>query len=347
MSTPALSVLPERPRLCVVIPCRNEHAFIERCVRSVLSADPAGCDVLVLVSDGRSDDGTREVVEALAREHPNVLLVDNAVRTTPHALNLGLQARPFDVGMILGAHAELDAGYLRECMAVLRSDLSVGCVGGLITNVHATDLSRRIGLAMAHPVGVGSAHFRTGARGGYVDTAAFGLYRREVFDRVGWFDEDLVRNQDDEFNFRVTRGGFKIFLTLKATARYHVRATYRRLWRQYFQYGYWKVFVNRKHGTVTTLRQLVPALWVQAVVLGTILLLALPVVRPWVLAVFGLYLLLTGAAAWQAGGVRDGWGVWRAFAILHAAYGTGYWIGIYHALLKGIRPTEQHKRLSR
>jgi GT2 family glycosyltransferase len=121
---------------------------------------------------------------------------------------------------------------------------------------------------MSSVFGVGNAHFRTGGKSGCVDTVAFGAYRREVFERVGFFDEELARNQDDEFNYRVVQGGFKIFLDPAIQSDYFVRGSISKLYKQYDQYGYWKVFVNKKHGAVTTLRQLAPPLWVLFLLMG-------------------------------------------------------------------------------
>ena len=337
----------ERERLSVVIPCRNEEAYIERCVRSVLEADPCGADVTVLVCDGRSDDGTRRIVERLARAHPQVRLIDNPERTTPHALNRGLQAVPFNYGMILGAHAEIGKNYLRVCLDTLRRHADTGCAGGLLVNAYTDEVSRAIGMAMGHPFGVGNAHFRTGRKPGLVDTVAFGIYRRSVFEQVGWFDPELVRNQDDEFSFRLTQAGIGIRFDPEATAVYHVRATFAKLYRQYRQYGYWKVYVNRKHRAVTTVRQLVPALWVLYLFGGGLLVLACPPLRLlWAAGVL-LYALAGAYAATQAGPMRYFLGVLRAFWVLHMGYGLGYLHGILDFFLLRKGPARSGSELTR
>ncbi len=335
-------------KVSIVVPCRNEKHFIADCIRSIRAADPAGSLVTVLVCDGMSEDGTRAIVEQCAQADPSVLLIDNPQRTTPHALNIGLRHMPFDVGIILGAHAEIDPGFIRENLKVLDADISVGCAGGLIENVFDGPVSRRIGAAMGHPFGVGGAHFRTGARDGYVDTVAFGAYRREVFGRVGWFDEELVRNQDDEFNYRVVQGGFKIFLSRTVRSKYYVRASYGRLFRQYVQYGYWKVYVNRKHRTITTLRQLVPALFVLYLILAPVLAAVVPLLRWPLLAVLLLYVAAATFSAYRASARRgDMPGVMRAFITMHVAYGWGYLKGIVRFMLLGAMPSRASGSLTR
>ncbi len=343
-----LPPLPDRPRVSIVIPCRDEAGWIGRCLASLEAADRDAGAVTVLVCDGLSSDGTRDEIAAFTARLPWVKLLDNPERTTPHALNLGLRHQPFDVGIILGAHAEVMPDFITRNIAALRADPTAGCAGGIITNAYADARSRSIGRAMGHPFGVGGAHFRTGLRKGHVDTVAFGAYRREVFEAVGWFDEVLVRNQDDEFNYRVIKAGFKILLDPLIRSRYHVRASYAKLFRQYHQYGYWKVYVNKRHRAVTTLRQLVPAAWVAYLVFGALAVLLYPMLWPYVLASVVLYLLVGIASALHAeSGLRDLPGVLLAFMVLHVAYGLGYWQGILHFLVLGRDPSAGSKQMSR
>lgn len=336
------------PRVRVVIPCRNEVGYIERCLLSLVEADRTGLSVEAWVCDGLSDDGTVEVIDRIAAEHPWIRRVDNPARTTPHALNLGLRPNGYDVGIILGAHAEVDPAFLQENVTLLAAHPEAGCVGGIIENVYTDAVSRRIGAAMGHPFGVGGAHFRTGRREGEVDTVAFGAYRREVFGQVGYFDERLVRNQDDEFNYRVTQAGWKIRLSPRIRSRYYVRASYRRLFRQYWQYGFWKVYVNRLHRSITTWRQLVPALWVAYLVLGAVIVLLLPLLAvPYAVGV-GLYLLAALVSAARATAMpRDIPGVLVAFLTLHFAYGLGYLQGLWQLIVLRRDPAAKDHRSSR
>ncbi len=343
-----LPPLPERPRVSIVIPCRNEAGFISRCLASLESAELDRACTTVFVCDGMSTDGTREEVEAYTRRLPWMVMLDNPQRTTPQALNLGLRHRPFDVGVIIGAHAEVEPDFVALNLAALAADRTVGCAGGVITSEYNDARSRHIGMAMAHPFGVGSAHFRTGLRSGYVDTVAFGAYRSQVFEAVGWFNEALVRNQDDEFNYRVTKAGFNIVLDPSIRSRYHVRASYSKLFRQYRQYGYWKVYVNRLHGALTTFRQLVPAAWVACLVFGAVVAMLVPPLWWAYLAVVLLYLM---TATWSAfrteAGLQGIAGVTLAFVVLHVAYGIGYWQGIFRFLLLRAQPSSQSTLSSR
>jgi GT2 family glycosyltransferase len=335
-------------RVRVVIPCRDEAGYITRCLRSLVECDREDLEVDVHVCDGMSTDGTRAEVSAFSDRHPWIKLVDNPKRTTPHGMNAGLRPDGYDVGIILGAHAEVDPAFIRRSVDELRAHPEAGCAGGIIENVYHDDVSRRIGLAMGHPFGVGSAHFRTGLKEGEVDTVAFGAYRREVFDRIGFFDERLARNQDDEFNYRVVKAGFSIRLNSAIRSKYHVRGSFGKLWRQYRQYGFWKVLVNRIHGTVTTSRQLAPALIVLAFGPGALLAALVPMLR--LLWVIGASLYLTAAiisAIHAARGLRDAPGAVVAFLTLHFAYGIGYLHGLWQFMVLRRGTEADHERLTR
>jgi cellulose synthase/poly-beta-1,6-N-acetylglucosamine synthase-like glycosyltransferase len=337
-----------RTKVRVVIPCRNEVGYIERCLRSLVTADRTGLDVEAWVCDGMSDDGTRAIIEQLTKEHAWISLVDNPARTTPQAMNIGLRPEGYDIGIILGAHAEVHPAFLRENVALLAAHPEAGCVGGIIENVYLDEASRRIGKAMGHAFGVGNAHFRTGGKEGEVDTVAFGAYRREVFEQVGFFDERLVRNQDDEFNYRVVKSGWKIRLSQRIRSLYYVRASMGRLYRQYRQYGYWKVYVNRLHKSVTTWRQLVPAAFVLFLFIGGLA----SFFHTYLAVAFGaglsLYLLAGIFSAYQAAGkINDIPGVVATFLVLHLSYGIGYLHGIWDFLLLQREPGVRSHTLTR
>jgi GT2 family glycosyltransferase len=215
--------------------------------------------------------------------------------------------------------------------------------------VHENELSRVISNAMSSPFGVGNAYFRTGGKSGYVDTVAFGAYRREVFEQVGFFDEDLVRNQDDEFNYRVTKAGFKIYLDPKIESQYYVRGSFSKLYKQYFQYGYWKVFVNRKHATITTLRQLAPPLWMLFVSVGWVGFFIHPFLGYMYVGMFLIYLTLAKFTAIRTAGLQIPmiFKLVACYMILHASYGWGYLKGMVHFYVLRRNPTEGSQQLTR
>ena len=336
-------------KIKVVIPCRNELGYIGKCLDSLVHCNQTGIELHVWVVDGMSDDGTRPLISEYAARYSFIKLVDNVRRTTPYALNIGLEPLDYDIGIILGAHAVVDKEFVRHNARVLQEHPEVGCAGGIITNVHENELSRVISNAMSSPFGVGNAYFRTGGKSGYVDTVAFGAYRREVFEKIGFFDEDLVRNQDDEFNYRVTKAGFKIYLDPKIESQYYVRGSFSKLYKQYFQYGYWKVFVNRKHATITTLRQLAPPLWMLFVSVGWVGFFLHPLLGYSYVGMILIYLTLAKftairTAGWQIPMIFK---LVACYMILHASYGWGYLKGMFHFYILRRNPTEGSQQLTR
>jgi len=332
------------PSISITIPARNEEKYIEKCILSILSADYPQEKIKVFVCDGLSTDNTREIVSSLSNKHKNIQLIDNEKQTTPFALNLGLKASNCAIKIILGAHAEIDEDFLKNNVSVLNNYPEVGCAGGIIENVYENESAETIGLAMSSVFGVGNAHFRTGSKNGFVDTVAFGAYRNEVFEKIGYFDEDLIRNQDDEFNFRLLQNGFKIYLNSNIKSKYYVRASFSKLYKQYYQYGYWKVYVNKKHKAVTSIRQLVPLFFVLFLflgltlsflhwVLGTLFSLG-------VLAYIGLAIVF---ASQKSTSFEKITGIAYTFFLLHFSYGLGYLVGIFDfiALNKGPRISSQ------
>lgn len=333
----------------VVIPCRNERNYIGLCLDALVNCKKDLASVSVQVIDGFSDDGTREIVSDYASQYDFISLHDNLQRTTPYALNIGLRKMDFDIGIILGAHSVIDENFIDRNVQVLSKHPEVGCSGGIIRNVHENDWSEIISMAMSSVFGVGNAHFRTGGKSGYVDTVAFGAYRREVFECVGFFDEDLARNQDDEFNFRVIRGNFKIFLDPTIRSDYYVRGSITKLFRQYHQYGYWKVFVNKKHRAVTSLRQLAPPLWVLYLSLGWLSIFIQPLAMYLYLAILALYfsVAVVVAARFNVKSFKRYARLVLTFFVLHFSYGTGYLKGVWDFYAMNLKPSTKSEQLTR
>ena len=344
--------------ISVVIPCLNEVEFIDATLNSLVTQDSPGEEWEVIVADGGSTDGTREKLEEWSERHKEVRWIDNPKRTTPHALNAGIEAAKGDVIIILGAHAEVSPDWLLRNHQVLLAHPESGCVGGVVEQVHGSQTSQRIGAAMSTPFGVGDARFRTGGSAGHVDTVAFGAYRREALKEIGCFDTALTRNQDDELNYRLLKAGWRIWFDPRIRSVYHARSGYGKLFRQYRQYGYWKVFVNRKHRTVTTWRQLAPAAFLLVLValsVGALVDLGLPQADRW--TNLAAPALATVLGTWMLGAIgsvllsgvrwRDALGVMRSFLILHVAYGLGYWQGVLDFLILRRSPSAESKQLTR
>lgn len=320
----------EKNTVSVVIPSRNEEDYIEKCIRSVLASDYGTQNLEIVVADGMSTDQTRTIVKRLQSESPNILLVDNPRQTTPYGLNAGIKASQGEFVMILGAHSEISTDYIRENLRILLDHKDIGGAGGRIVNGYSDEVSEAISIAMSSKFGVGNAKFRTTDYEGYVDTAAFAVYRREVFDRVGFFDENLVRNQDAEFNYRLRQAGYRIYLTNACYAIYYVRSSFKKLFRQYFQYGYWKIHFNYIYKRITSVRQVFPLFYLLNVLvmlfswLFWMPLFYLTLGFTFLHFVLALYFAMNSSSTFkQKAKILGG------FYILHISYGLGYLKGIF------------------
>lgn len=334
-----------QPAVSIIIPCRNEANYIAKNIDAILNQDYEG-ELEVLIVDGMSDDGTREIVNQY--DDQRVRLIDNEAKFTPHALNLGVDAAKGEVFIILGGHAFINIDFVRKNVAVLLSDSSIGCAGGQIMNIYENDSGELISKAMSSSFGVGNATFRVGGQAGFVDTVAFGAYWKKVHYEIGGFDEDLVRNQDDEYNYKVVKAGYKIYFDPEIISNYYVRGSVSKLYRQYYQYGYWKVYVNKKHKTITTIRQMVPLFFVLGLIGGAIISLFLPLFW-WVLLIgVTAYILLAIVSGIKASkSLVEGAKIAGIFPVLHFSYGFGYLIGIIQFILLNKKPSNRSMNSTR
>lgn len=244
----------------IVIPCRNEEKFIGKCLDSIVASDYPKDRLEVLVVDGVSEDGTRIAVQSYARKHAFVRLLDNPKKITPAALNIGIANAKGEIIMRMDAHTTYPSHYISGLVGWLERTQADN-VGGVCFTVPATQtfMAEAIALALSHPFGVGNAYFRIGVKEPrLVDTVPFGCYRREVFDRIGMFDERLVRNQDIEFNSRLRGAGGKIFITPEICSYYYCPAGFWGLWKQNFQNGQWNIYTIALTGWSLSWRHFLP-----------------------------------------------------------------------------------------
>ena len=325
------------PRVTVILPCRNEARYIAPCLDSILAGAYPADLVEILVVDGNSTDDTRTVVRKYAAQHPQVRLLDNPRRIVPTALNIGIRAATGDIIARMDAHVIYPPEYLPRLVAALEES-GADNVGGCVITLPAdgTATAQAIAIALSHPFGVGNSHFRIGARQArFVDTVPFGCFRRELFTKLGMFDEELVRNQDDEFNYRIVSRGGKIRLVPDIVCYYYARGSLAQLARMFYQYGVFKPLVARKVGRIMTLRQLVPAAFVIALFDAGI---AGIFWRPaWfaglgLAAVYAAAILFSSARVFRSHGVRCATALTAVFPVLHFSYGVGFLRGLKDGL---------------
>lgn len=317
--------------LSVICPIYNEESRIEECISSILAQDYPKEDLEVLFVDGQSSDHTRDIIEKYRREYSFIQLLDNPKRIAPSALNIGIRASSGDIIMRLDAHAKYPDDYFSVLVGKLK-ETKADNVGGVCETLPAMDTAvcRAIAHAMSSPFGMGNSYFRIGSdREMWVDTVPFGCFRREIFDKIGFFDEELVRNQDDEFNGRILRHGGRILLLPQVVVEYFARDSLTKTAKMFFQYGLFKPLVNYKLQKPTTLRQFIPPSFFAGLIAGGLLSFFSRTIMWLFVSVIALYVLCCFIFG------RNQERVWPdilwmpfTYATIHLSYGCGYWVGI-------------------
>lgn len=323
--------------LSVICPIYNEENYIGKCIESILAQDYPKDDLEVLFVDGMSTDRTREIVEEYSTSYPYIRLIDNPKRIVPPAMNISIRASKGSIIIRLDAHAIFPNNYFSQLVHYLIT-LKADNVGGVCRTLPINDsvVCQSIASVLSSRFGMGNSHFRIGATEIMeVDTVPFGCFNRELFDRIGYFDEELIRNQDDEFNGRIIKNGGKIYLLPFLTIDYYARDTIKKVWKMFYQYGLFKPLVNKKLGSPATIRQFFPLCFVLGLLLGPILGLfdmTFMYLYGWVI------LLYIGIASYFS--MRESLNIKRIltqvyiYFVVHFSYGWGYLNGIYKLLLK-------------
>lgn len=323
------------PFLSVIVPCRDEAPYLSACLDSILDSGYPRERMEILVADGRSLDGTRELAEAYAARHREVRVIDNPRGITPAALNCGLDQARGEIIARLDAHSTVSPGYFSRAVEFLQNSGAANVGGRMCTLTRDRGpLAKPILIALTSAFGVGNSHFRTGAsEPEFVDTVFGGCWPREVFSRIGRFNERLERSQDIEFNQRLRRAGGKILLAPSMQARYWARADLRYFVGHNWKNGVWAVLpFAYSSGIPVRWRHLAPLAFILALVSSVLLAFWKPwlpaaIVAPYLTASFGV----SAALAWRHR--RPSLLLLQpiAFASLHLPYGFGSLYGALRA----------------
>jgi len=333
----------------VILPCRNERDSIETCLQSILAQEPPPGGFEVIVADGMSDDGTRELVRRFESRHPCVRMVNNHGRIVSTGLNEAIRAATGQIIIRMDAHTDYAPDYLRQCVTVLK-ETGADNVGGPWTAKGNGRVGQAIAAAFQSGFAMGGAAGHNQDYEGFLDTVYLGCWRRGTFDRIGLFDEALVRNQDDEFNLRLIRAGGKIWQSPRIRSSYRPRESLRTLFRQYMQYGYWKIPVIQKHKIPASIRHLIPGGFVMALTLLPLISLAWTAAGWLWLALVGVYSVCNLTASVMTA-TRKGYQLLpylpAVFGVYHIAYGYGFVRGAWDFLILRRKPTAAFVALTR
>lgn len=322
----------QMPFISVILPVRNEERFITACVASIFAQDYPQEQMEVIFVDGCSEDRTVELLHEMQKVHPQIVVLHNPNRTVPYAMNIGIEKSRGEVIVRLDAHAEYPPDYIRLSVETL---LTRECdnAGGVFETRGRGFMGEAIAEMLKTPLGVGNATYRLTQEDGYVDTVPFGCFRRELFERIGGFDERMTRNQDNELNFRIRKNGGKIYLNHNIRVLYYCRDTMRGIMKMGYMNGKWNVITMTLVPGSMGVRHFVPL----AFVLSTIVLLLLTLATRSLLfggllaLEWGAYLLLDVFYAYTIA-KEKGWRFLPVEIVLypafHFAYGFGSLCGI-------------------
>ncbi len=324
------------PLVSVIIPCRNEEKTIHLVLEALFQQSFPLQDMEIVIADGLSTDGTRRAIRAFSEAHPALVirLVDNRKQIIPSGLNTAIQASKGELIVRMDAHSLPNPDYVQRCYDAHREGKAEN-VGGVwkISPQNDTWMARSIAAAAANPFAVGDAHYRFSDKAAYVDTVPYGSYKRELFEKIGFFDETLLANEDYEFNTRIRQSGGRIWLDPAIQCTYFARATFAALARQYWGYGFWKAQMLKRYPKTLRWRQALPPLFVLGVIL--LALVGFFWQPAWlVLAViFGLYLLTQLIPAisisLKSGNFLLSLGIVLATLVMHFSWGTALIVGLF------------------
>jgi len=340
------------PFVSIIIPCRNEEKFIEKCLESILNQDYPKERMEILIIDGMSDDKTREIIEAIRNRYSNIniRLIDNPKKFVPFALNIGVKESRGEIIVRCDAHSEYSKNYVSRLVYWLEKDKNIGSVGGIWINKprYNNPKSKAIAFTLAHQFCVGPNKYRIGTqRPEEVDTVPFGAWRREIFDEIGLFNEKFLRAEDLELNMRIKKAGYKIILDPEIKIYYYPRENFSKLFKMMFQYGYWKNYVNKELKIISSFRQLVPPLFVLYLVLAIIF----SFTGLWVWAPAGIYLILTLFFSLSISLKNKDFKIlpfsFWTFIVCHIGYGLGYLKGFLDVWIKKKNIGEKQAKLTR
>ena len=315
------------PLVSVVIPVYNEVHFIEACLQAVLHQEYPEDKLEIVVVDGVSTDGSTNLVQEsfIDRDAP-VTLLSNPNRQTAQSLNIGIRKSRGDVVIILGAHTEIFPDFLKFNVENLRQ-FEIACSGGTQINTGHTKKQSSIGEAMSHWFGITTAPYRYKQQSGFVNTVVYGAYHRWVFEKVGFFEEEVFISEDADLNWRIIEAGYKIYFDPRIKTRYYPRENFVQLARQLYCYGIRRAHMYRKHLKGLSWLHFVPPFFVFCIMILSIGSIFWIIPRPFLLLLIMGYCSLALFFGFVAGRKDKGINpllISLAFVTMHFAWGASF-----------------------
>lgn len=326
--------------ISIICPIFNEEKYIENCIKSIINQDFSLEEIELILVDGISNDSTRNIIQKYIQKYSFIRLLDNPERSVSYALNIGIKNSKGNYIARIDAHAVFPKNYL-STLYKYSQDLDADNIGCLINTLPANSSTQAeaISFALSSSFGMGSSLFRVGTNKiQEVDTVPFGFFKKDIFEKIGLFDTDLIRNQDDEFNGRIIKSGGKIFLIPEISIDYYPRDSLKKTYNMFYQYGLYKPLVNKKLGSPATIRQFFPLLFVIGLFVGFLLSLTHQLFFIFYLIAILLYLSLSVFFSFKSYKKFKKISLFIyqpiTYFIIHYAYGWGYLTGIKNIILR-------------
>jgi glycosyltransferase involved in cell wall biosynthesis len=307
----------------------NEEDYIEACLNSLLNQDYPKDRYEVLVVDGESTDASPNIVKKLSLLNPQIRHIINTKRITSSALNLGIQESKGEIIVRMDSHALAPANYISICVRHLKA-FKADNIGGIIKTLGKGFWGQNISLATSCPFGIGNSKFRYSQDDGFDEAGWPGAFWKETLQDLGGFDESLGCNEDDDLNFRLVKSGRRVFRTPEIELTYFGRGSLYKLWIQYYRYGYWKIKVIQKFGKLTSIRHLIPSIFVSSLIILSLLSVLFDPFSYIVGIILGVYFIISIIYAIKISmksGLKYFFSLPVIFPILHLSYGIGFILG--------------------
>jgi len=333
------------PKLTIIIPCRNEEKFIGRCLDSLMLQNYPKNKMEILVVDGASEDKTREIVKSYSQKYPFIKLLENPKKVTSFALNIGLKKMRGDIMMHTGAHSTYEPNYIAKSVKYLR-EYNADNVGGVLLTKPATNTlaAKSIALVLSNRFGTGNSYFRTGSeKPRFVDTVFGGCYKREVFEKIGPYNENLTRSQDMEFNLRLKKAGGKILLAPDIVSYYHPKSTLAEFFKHNIADGIWAIYPLKFGAPLFKLRHLIPLLFVGGLLTSAVISIFF---KPFIFVFSGilaLYLIVSLFFSFSIATKEKNLALIPFLVLAFASRHFGYGIGSFAGLIKLLIPSSKRE----